>query len=42
MSWYGVISGPYFSVFGPEITPHLDTSRNDLLKAFVKLKIIEK
>ena len=22
---YGVISGPYFPVFGPEITPYLDT-----------------
>ena len=26
MSEYGVISGPYFPVFGPEITPYLDTS----------------
>ena len=25
MSKYGVISGPYFPVFGPEITPYLDT-----------------
>ena len=24
-SKYGVISGPYFSVFGSEITPYLDT-----------------
>ena len=22
---YGVISGPYFHAFGPEITPYLDT-----------------
>ena len=22
---YGVISGPYFPTFGPEITPYLDT-----------------
>ena len=25
MSKYGVISGPYFPVFGPEITPYWDT-----------------
>ena len=25
MSKYGVISGPYFPVLGPEITPYLDT-----------------
>ena len=25
MSKYGVISSPYFPVFGPEITPYLDT-----------------
>ena len=29
MAWkvskYGVISGPYFLVFGPEITPYFDT-----------------
>ena len=25
VSKYGVISGPYFPVFGPEITPYLDT-----------------
>ena len=25
MSKYEVISGPYFPVFGPEITPYLDT-----------------
>ena len=24
---YGVISGPYFPAFGPEITPYLDTFR---------------
>ena len=28
VSKYGVISGPYFPVFGPEITPCLDTSRS--------------
>ena len=25
VSRYGVIAGPYFSVFGPEITPYLNT-----------------
>ena len=25
MSKYGVICGPYFPVFGSEITPYLDT-----------------
>ena len=25
VSKYGVISGPYFPVIGPEITPYLDT-----------------
>ena len=25
MSKYGVISGPYFPVFGPKIIPYLDT-----------------
>ena len=25
VSKYGVIHGPYFPVFGPAITPHLDT-----------------
>ena len=25
VSQYGVFSGPYFPIFGPEITPYLDT-----------------
>ena len=29
VSKYGVISGPYFPVFEPEITPYLDTSRSN-------------
>ena len=31
MSKYGVVSGPYFPVFGPEITPYLDTFHAMLL-----------
>ena len=28
VSKLGIISGPYFPVFGPEITPYLDTLRS--------------
>ena len=38
VSKYGVISGPYFPVFGPEITPYLDTFRAVSLPNFGKNK----
>ena len=33
MSKYGVICGPYFPVFGPEITPYLDTFHAVIISA---------
>ena len=36
MSKYGVLSGPYFPVFGPEITPDLDTFHAVSSSNFVK------
>ena len=36
VSKYGVFSGPYFPVFGPEKTPYLDTFQ--VMGAMEKLK----
>ena len=38
LSKYGVISGPYFPVFGPEITPYLDFLQ--AVSCVVSLKIV--
>ena len=47
MSKYGVISGPYFSVFsqntgklGPEITPHLDTFHAMIILIIIVIPVV--
>ena len=39
VSKYGVISGLYFPVFGPEITPYLDTFHAVFLKMYEQVDI---
>ena len=42
MSKYGVISGPYFPAFRPEITPYLDTFHAVTGVGFYEVMLCEK
>ena len=41
MSKYGVISGPYIPVFGPEITPYLNTFQAVCVCVCVSFNVID-